>query len=319
MGNTFSGKHSCGPFPHDAPPQPANYFKASSTGILLHYRSWSPSVSPPRAMVYVVHGYGEHLGRHEPFARTLAAAGFAVHALDLQGHGQSHGDRAFLTSMNDVVSDVLELATRVAPTPCGVPAFIFGHSMGGLIALRAAQSAVGAAMFRGAVLSAPAVMIDPKIDTAFNRWLALTFSDYLPKLPVTPLEPNLLCTDKSVVDAYMRDPLVYHGNIRVRTGAEIIKGCDAAFADAPAMTVPLLIIHGGSDKVCPVQGSRRLAALLPPPRAELQEWPESFHELLNEPVFAAAAIDRIIRWIGGRIAAVTVTVSADAGEASPHV
>ena len=51
-------------------------------------------------------------------------------------------------------------------------------------------------------------MIDPKIDTSFNRWLALTFANWLPKLPVTPLEPNKLCSDKRVIDQYMMDPLV---------------------------------------------------------------------------------------------------------------
>lgn len=129
IASTISGDHSCGAFPHDGPPQPAHYFKASSTGILLHYRSWAPPAAP-RATIYLVHGYGEHLGRHEPFALALAAAGFSVHALDLQGHGQSHGDRAFLTSLDDVVADVLELATRVVPPQPGVPSFIFGHSVG---------------------------------------------------------------------------------------------------------------------------------------------------------------------------------------------
>lgn len=212
IASTMSAQHSCGVFPHDTSAQPAHYFKSRSTGILLHYRSWlPPATSPatnPKATIYLCHGYGEHLGRHEPFALALTAAGFTVHALDLQGHGQSHGDRAYLTSLDDVVADVLELATRVAPSQAGVPSFIFGHSMGGLITLRTVQSSAGAAMFSGAVLSGPAIMIDPKIDTSFNRWLALTFSNVLPKLPVTPLEPNKLCSDKRVIDQYMMDPLV---------------------------------------------------------------------------------------------------------------
>jgi len=309
-----SSSHSCGAFPHDAPvpADGARYFKASSTGLLLFHRSWAPA-GAPRATVYVVHGYGEHLGRHEPLARALAAAGFAVHALDLQGHGQSHGDRAFLTTLADVVADVLELAARVAP-PDG-PAFLFGHSMGGLVALRAAQAPAGAALFGGAVLCAPALKVDPAVDTALNRFLALSLSSLLPKLPVTPLDARKLCTDARVVDAYTRDPLVYHGAIRVRTGAEIIKGIDAAFADAAATAVPLLVVHGKEDAVCPVDGSRRLAAALPPPRAELREYAGSLHELFNEPAAAPLATADVIAWLDARVAAIAAAAAASDGSA----
>ncbi len=107
----------------------------------------------------------------------------------------------------------------------------------------------------------------------------------------------------------------------MRTGAEIIKGCDAAFAAAPAMTVPLFIVHGGADQVCPIEGSRRLAALLPPPRAELHEYAESYHELLNEPAFAAAATERIVAWLDSRVVlcAASASSSATGSGSSPHV
>lgn len=302
----MGSSHSCGAFPHDVPSDSvtgARYFKAASTGILLHYRSWSPpNCAPARATVYVVHGYAEHLGRHEPFAVALSQAGFVVHALDLAGHGQSHGDRAFITSLDDIVADVLELCVRVAPPAAGSPAFLFGHSMGGLVALRVAQGATGARLFKGAVLSAPALNIDPAVDTTMNRWLARTLSNILPKLPVTPMDPRKLCTDARVVEAFLRDPLVYHGNVRVRTGAEIIHHIASAFADATTMTVPLFIVHGVADQVCQIGGSRKMAALLLSPKATLNEYPGAFHELLNEPNVAAQATRDIIEWLNVRVA-----------------
>lgn len=230
-----------------------------------------------------------------------------MHALDWQGHGQSHGDRAHITSLDDVVADVLELATRVAPPAPNAPAFIFGHSFGGLIALRAVQSAAGAAAFRGAVLSAPALAVDPSIDSPLNRWLALTLTNVVPKLAVTPLDPRAICSDARVVEAYKRDPLVYHGAIRLRLGAEGIRGMGAAFAAAADTTVPLLLLHGTDDKVCPITGSRRLAVVLPPPRATLIEYSGAWHELLNEPAHAQPITADILEWLAQRIAAENAT------------
>lgn len=85
------------------------------------------------------------------------------------------------------------------------------------------------------------------------------------------------------------------------------------------MTVPLFIVHGGADQVCPIEGSRRLAALLPAPRAELHEYAESYHELLNEPAFAAAATKRIVAWLDSRIASKTEASVSSASGSSPHV
>jgi acylglycerol lipase len=306
----MGGSHSCGSFPHELPPDNvtgARYFKASSTGILLHYRSRAADASVvARGTIYVVHGYAEHLGRHETIISALSSAGFHVHALDLPGHGQSHGDRAYITSLSDVVADVLELCERVAPPAPGLPAFILGHSFGGLVSLRVSQSAAGKKLFKGAILSAPLLKADPAVDTALNRFLAMTLSDLLPKLPVTPLDARKLCTDSVVVEAYRRDPLVYHGNVRVRFGAECIRGMEAAFRDVPDMTVPVFILHGTADQVCPIEGSRKLVAQTPS-LAKIKEYAGAFHELLLEPSATKEATRDILSWLDDRIAMLSVS------------
>jgi alpha-beta hydrolase superfamily lysophospholipase len=44
----------------------------------------------------LIHGYCEHRGRYRETAEHLAQAGYLVMTLDLRGHGQSGGDRAFV-------------------------------------------------------------------------------------------------------------------------------------------------------------------------------------------------------------------------------
>ena len=169
------------------------------------------------------------------------------------------------------------------------------------MALRVLQSEAGRAhAFAGALLSAPALKVDPTVDTAFNRWLGLTLTRILPKLPVAPLAAHKLCTDASVVEAYKRDPLVYHGSIRVRTGAEVMLSIETAFAEAPDTRTRIFIAHGGADAICPIDGSRKLVDVMAG-RATLTEYANAFHEILQEPAVAARVTEDAIAWINARL------------------
>jgi hypothetical protein len=82
-----NGNHSLPPGSGAVPPR---YFRSPSSGLLVHQRSWRPA-GPPRAVIYLLHGLFEHVERYAHVGEAWAAAGFLVHGLDHQGHGQSEG------------------------------------------------------------------------------------------------------------------------------------------------------------------------------------------------------------------------------------
>lgn len=301
-------EHSCGPAPFDVPAGgvlAARYFKSRATGLLLYHRTWRPAGgAAPRAAVYLIHGYGEHSARYEGFAGALTEAGFVVHAMDLMGHGASEGDRAFISSIGDVLADIAQLVADVHPHADPLPRFLFGHSMGGLFAARAAQT-LPAGTFAGVVLSAPALAVDPATDTPLNRFLARTLSGIAPRLQVQPLDTRMLCSDPAVVAQYERDPLNYHGAIRVRTGHEVLGAIAAAYAAAPAMTgLPLLVVHSTLDRLCTIDGSRKFVAaaagLADKTLIEYGAAEGYLHEMLLEPTGAARVGGDIVRWLQSR-------------------
>ena len=100
-------------------------------------RRW-PAVGEPWATVLIVHGIGEHSGRYERTGRLMSEAGLDVHAFDLRGHGLSGGRRVFVRRWNDYLDDV-EIRLAAVREP-GRPVVLFGHSMGGTIALTYACS-----------------------------------------------------------------------------------------------------------------------------------------------------------------------------------
>ncbi len=96
----------------------------------LFERDWEPE-GDPRAVVALVHGLGEHSGRYEHVAARFPAAGLAVRALDLRGHGRSPGARG-ATRFEPAVADLAALVRGCGER--GAPVFVYGHSLGALIA-----------------------------------------------------------------------------------------------------------------------------------------------------------------------------------------
>lgn len=98
-------------------------------------RSWRPDTAP-RGVVLVIHGMAEHGARYARLAGALTAAGFAVYAHDLPGHGpqallRGHfADRRGWRVAISSIRDVQRLAQREQP---GKPLFMLGHSMGSFL------------------------------------------------------------------------------------------------------------------------------------------------------------------------------------------
>ncbi len=131
-------------------------------GIELFWRLWE--APRPVGAVLLVHGMGEHSGRYDAFARVLAEAGITSFAFDLRGHGRSQGPRGDVDAFPRLLEDLLAMEEEMGrQLPPGLPPFLLGHSLGGLICIRRLQVFKGP--WAGAVISAPWMA------TALPNWL----------------------------------------------------------------------------------------------------------------------------------------------------
>jgi alpha-beta hydrolase superfamily lysophospholipase len=233
----------------------------------LHVRSWDRDDASHA--VVISHGYGEHIGRYDHVAAAFNARGGAVYGLDHVGHGRSDGDRALITDFDRVVDDLHLLVETVRFEHAGRPLVLVGHSMGGLIATRYAER--HGDVLAGVVLSAPLVG-NPGTG-------ALLAMDVLPEIPI---DPTVLSRDESVQQAYMADPLVYHGGFRRVTLAAMAVALLEAALDSRRLTGPVLWQHGEDDELVPVAGSRRLIELLTEAQVTERIYPGARHEIFNE-------------------------------------
>lgn len=265
----------------------------ATDGVALLYRVWE--VDDPRARVLVVHGLGEHGGRYTALAEALLSRQITCCAPDLRGHGVSGGRRGHVVSFEQYISDLERVLGAIgAPSPL----ILFGHSLGGLIALRAIQTG-RVAPLAGAVLSAPALELAGP-DPWWRNAAAAVLSRLTPTVALpNGIDPADLSHDADAVAAYRNDPLV-HDRITPRLFDQMRRAMRAANEDAEQVRVPLLLLAPGEDRIARAPAAIALADRLPG-EAKVLSYPGLFHEPLHEQEGAAVLRD-VIEWISGRIA-----------------
>ena len=276
----------------DGPSHGETYF-LNKQGLRIETRSWLP-LSKALGLVVISHGFGEHGGRYGRVARALADEGFIVCALDHQGHGCSDGDRGYVEKFQDYVDDLLQFVERCLSHHKCEKTFLLGHSMGGLVAARAV--ACDPKLFKGLLLSAPAVDVEPAKKSGFAAVAASVLSHFLPKLPVAHLPASGVSKNRQVLYKYLNDPLVYKGGIKARWVHEALITMNLLFEDKELFkTLPLLLLHGDKDTLVPLAASEKLMKAAKTDDKTLHVFTDAFHEILNEDLPKCLAI--ITPWL----------------------
>jgi len=265
----------------------SGYFK-NTEGARLFYQSWAPS-APLKAGLVVVHGLAEHSGRYLNLVHEFAPSGYLVSGMDNQGHGHSEGRRSYINRFNDYVLDVDEYVDIVRRENPAIKLFMIGHSLGGTIATAYAE--LHQAKLAGLILSAPALKAGSSI-TKKDKFLARIASRVLPTAGVTSLDADAISKDPAVVEAYLKDPLVYTGKISARLGFEIIQAIEKTIPTLMiSITLPTLIMQGAEDRLSNPEGSDILFNKISSKDKTLKRYPGLFHEIFNEPERAAVFKD----------------------------
>ncbi len=267
-------------------------------GVELPLYVWRAS-APPRAAIALIHGLAEHAGRYAALAARLNASGIDVYAIDLRGHGQAPGRRTWIAHFDEYLDDTEALVAH-ASAQCatqGTPLFLMGHSMGGAIAAlyaveRLPQSRVPLA---GLLLSSAALAPGRDVP-AWKIAASRVISAIWPTFPAMKIDAALLARVRDVVEANRADPLVHHGAIPARTGAQLLEAMKRIEAGRAQLRLPVLIWHGTEDKLTEPEGSRAFAANVGSPDRTLTLYEGSYHETLND-LDRERVIGALIDWI----------------------
>ncbi len=248
-------------------------------GQQIYGRVWAPpSGTNIQAVIILVHGMGEHSGRYQHFAEFFTDRDFAIVSFDLRGHGKSEGKRGHVSNYEVLLSLVdrcLEESSKRFP---GEKKFVYGHSMGGNIAI--SHTMMHNPRILGTIASAPYLRTPMPISS-----FKLMQAKFMNKLWGSYAENNQIDTsqlsrDEQIVKAYENDDMV-HPKISVRFFMGATMAADHCLNNASQLNIPMLIMHGTSDTITSFDASREFAEKAP--NVTFKPWKGMYHEIHNEP------------------------------------
>ena len=247
-------------------------------GLKLYFQCWETDM-PPKGVVCLVHGLGEHSGRYTDWAARLNQAGYTCLTYDLRGHGKSEGQRGHISSYDEYFSDTDMLIKEAQQRYKGIPCFLYGHSLGAIIVwIYVLRYKPG---LNGVILSA----LDYRNaleEQKLKVLMAKVLGSVAPKMSIASgLDPQAISRDPQIVSAYVNDPLV-HKQITLGFAKSSMEVIIWANQHTSEWNLPVLVMHGELDQLGYVIGSKEFASKVKGD-CTLKIWQGLYHEVHNEP------------------------------------
>lgn len=292
-----------------------------STNTETHAVCWEPENRPPTAVVQIVHGMAEHIGRYVSFANFLTDHGFIVYAHDHRGHGRSaHNHLGYVDStdaFHTLVDGIHQLHLNIVDEHSDLPIILFGHSMGSFLVQRMMQLTdihPACIIYSGSNGKPPALL---KLGIALSTLLTkirnpktksplinyLTFGEYNKHFKPNRTDFDWLSRDTDKVDKYVADPLCgfIYSTAFYR---DLFLGLNAlhkhkSFADHPG-DIPILLVSGDNDPVSEMaKGIHSLEMILKSSgiqQVTIKLYPGGRHEVLHE-INRTEVMTDILTWL----------------------
>jgi len=261
-------------------------------GIFL--RTWRPE-GGARAAVIIVHGFNAHSGSYGWVGKQLANRGLAAYALDLRGRGNSDGERYYIGSIDEYVSDIDAIVKLAKSREPGLPMFVLGHSAGGVASC--VYTLEHQSELAGFICESFAFQVyAPDFALAVLKGV----SHVLPHAHVLKLPNKDFSRDPQVVARMDSDPLIANEVQPTNTVAAMVRADERLKKEFPLMKAPILIVHGKDDKVTKPSGSELFYETAGSQDKTLKLYEGRFHDLLND-IGKEEVLADIYEWIDAHI------------------
>ncbi|GAE34218.1 alpha/beta hydrolase [Halalkalibacter akibai] len=241
---------------------------------------WKWEVADPRGVFVIVHGAGEHHGRYQWLAEKWNAHGFDVVMGDLPGQGKTRGKRGHIQSFNQYIDTISEWIDEANTK--GLPVFLLGHSMGGLVVIRTLMER-NVALVSGVILSSPCLGLSQppaktkELASKLIHRIVPTFSSN------SGIRSELNTRNEEIRELYIKDELRVT-KVSARWYQELSKAMRLALRYPEKFpNVPLLVLQAGDDYLVNKVDVRDWFNEVGSTEKFYKEWEGLYHEVFNEP------------------------------------
>jgi acylglycerol lipase len=277
----------------------------------MYARTWKSAKEPPIVAVVFIHGFGEYINRYDHVFDQFNKAGIEVYAYDQRGFGLTavKNDNPGVSGGWDVLlGDITPALDLVSQRRKGIPQILYGHSMGGALALEYACKGSKRENVVGYLASSPMLDQAPESKPGLARGLEIFVKGTIPvikdRVTSIELDPAWMSHDPNEVEKYRNDPFIkglgsYQHIKDMGTRPQTL--INGAYKN---ITRPVFIVHGTADKVTNQPFSKQFYDKIPS-KTEAYDYkpvPDMFHELHNErQPERQQVIQSYIDWILARV------------------
>lgn len=260
-------------------------------GLSLYGQSWQPE-EQSKAVICLIHGLGEHSGRYVQVADKLTKAGYTFFSFDLRGHGRSGGQPGHTPSYEALLTDIHSLLAEAEKYFPSLPRFLYGFSLAGNLVLNYGLRRKPA--LQGIIATGPWLRLafEPPV---FRMILAKVTNQLWPSFSqARGLDTKDIFRDPEMIRDYESDPLV-HERISARMFMSISQAAQWALDHASEFSLPLLIMHGGEDRIISAEASREFVEKVTK-NCTFKIWDGLHHAIHDEPE-KEEVLQFLIDWI----------------------
>jgi alpha-beta hydrolase superfamily lysophospholipase len=284
----------------------------AADGTSLPVISWQAANGKPKAVILGLHGFGDYRKAWDEPAQIWAKDGITTYSYDQRGFGGSP-TRGRWPGTEALVGDAKAMTVLLQAQYPGVPIYLAGESMGGAVALVAADQG---AEVDGLILLATALRSRDTLGPVATKGLWF-FAHTIPWFPNGPTSIDFKPTDNpKTLDKLRNDPMMLRA-ARLDMGYGLVDLMDAARDSAARVHVPYLMLHGLGDRIVPQEPVRAAIEIMPPRSdSRLAFYKEGYHLLLRDKEGTTVAADVAV-WISDHEAA--LPSGADAAHSQPEL
>lgn len=263
-------------------PEKRSRLRIQKAKSLKEYDRRGKSKDEVGRVLVIQHGFGEHSSRYGNLVQHLEETNISIYALDARGHGRSDGKRGHVDQFQyyiDDLSDLIQIAKREQRMD---KIYLFGHSLGGVIASQYALQYENQHGLEGLLLSSPAFRVHMNPSQKVKKYLAYTMAALAPSVTIkADLDVRYISHDPNVIEDYHKDPWV-HGEISFQMGKNLFFLGKVLIHKARNLVIPSLVMTGSGDRIIDPQGAKDFYNGIVARDKKYHSYEGLYHELINE-------------------------------------